>query len=103
MPTNPPGESLDPKVHFDQHLVKSAPQQMNGSDCGVFTCQYARYRGNYTNYLQKLNFKNLSIALTLSFARYLSRSAALSFKQSDMPLIRKRMAVEILTNSFLPL
>ncbi|CAK8688791.1 unnamed protein product [Clavelina lepadiformis] len=45
------------------------PQQLNGSDCGVFTC---------------------------TFAEFISRKATLSFTQDDMPLIRLTMIWEIL-------
>ncbi|TGZ72498.1 hypothetical protein CRM22_002055 [Opisthorchis felineus] len=52
----------------------SVPQQMNGSDCGVFTCTYGEF---------------------------LSRDAKLTFSQDDMPGIRKRMMYEILTQQLL--
>merc|ERR1712156_1363374 len=66
------GKSLDAEV-FDRNLVKGIPRQLNGSDCGVFTCQYAEF---------------------------LSRSASLDFSQGDMPRVRRRMAGEILGNAF---
>jgi len=66
------GKSLDAEV-FDSNLVKGIPRQLNGSDCGVFTCQYAEF---------------------------LSREASFEFSQGDMPRLRKRMAAEILQNTF---
>jgi len=48
------------------------PQQMNGSDCGVFAC---------------------------TFAEFISRDADLAFEQSDMPLIRRTMVWEILNGA----
>nr|CAB3265968.1 sentrin-specific protease 1 [Phallusia mammillata] len=48
------------------------PQQLNGSDCGVFTC---------------------------TFAEFLSRDAPLNFTQSHMPLLRRTMVWEILNKS----
>ena len=49
-------------------IVKDIPQQMNGSDCGMFTCK---------------------------FAEYLSRNANITFSQEDMPYFRRRMIYEI--------
>nr|XP_042117534.1 sentrin-specific protease 2-like [Peromyscus maniculatus bairdii] len=48
---------------------KEIPQQLNGSDCGIFTCQYADY---------------------------ISRDQPLTFSQQHMPIFRKRMVWEIL-------
>ncbi|XP_069960155.1 sentrin-specific protease 1-like isoform X3 [Cherax quadricarinatus] len=48
--------------------VKSIPQQMNGSDCGMFACK---------------------------FAEYLSRNAPITFQQQHMPYFRRRMVYEI--------
>ncbi|XP_078484460.1 sentrin-specific protease 1 [Ciona intestinalis] len=50
------------------------PQQMNGSDCGVFTC---------------------------TFAEYIARNSPLAFKQSDMPNIRRMMVWEIVNGKLL--
>ncbi|KAF7232515.1 hypothetical protein EG68_04635 [Paragonimus skrjabini miyazakii] len=52
----------------------SVPQQMNGSDCGVFLC---------------------------TFGEFLSRNARFTFSQDDMPGIRKRMLFEIITQQLL--
>ena len=49
--------------------AEEIPQQGNGSDCGVFTCQYADY---------------------------ISRGQPLTFSQWHMPLFRKKMVWEIL-------
>lgn len=46
------------------------PQQNNGSDCGVFACQ---------------------------FASYTARNAPFDFGPDDMPYFRRRMVYEILT------
>lgn len=46
------------------------PQQMNGSDCGMFSCK---------------------------FAEYLSRNASITFTQEHMPYFRRRMVYEIVT------
>ncbi len=56
---------------FSKEIVKNIPQQMNGSDCGMFACK---------------------------FAEYLSRDAEVTFSQEDMPYFRKRMVFEIVTN-----
>jgi len=53
---------------WKQEIKKDIPQQMNGSDCGMFTCK---------------------------FAEYLSRRAKLTLSQQDMPYFRKRMVYEI--------
>ncbi|KAF6772299.1 hypothetical protein AHF37_07959 [Paragonimus kellicotti] len=55
-------------------LEDSVPQQMNGSDCGVFLC---------------------------TFGEFLSRNARFTFSQDDMPGIRKRMLFEIITQQLL--
>ena len=47
---------------------------MNGSDCGMFTCQ---------------------------FAEYISRRARFTFSQNDMPYFRKRMIAEIVNNDII--
>lgn len=54
--------------------VKDIPQQMNGSDCGMFACM---------------------------FAEYLSRDADITFDQQHMPYFRRKMVYEIVTGSLL--
>ena len=62
---------LDPPAsQWDAQLVKDIPQQMNGSDCGMFTCK---------------------------FAEYVTRRADINFTQEHMPYFRRRMIYEILT------
>ncbi|KAJ3135410.1 SUMO1 sentrin specific peptidase 1 [Physocladia obscura] len=67
-------ESLDKKkCVFDfqgwtDYCPKDVPGQLNGFDCGVFTCMYAEYR---------------------------SRNADFDFAQKFMPFIRRRMIYEI--------
>lgn len=50
------------------------PQQLNGSDCGMFTCKYADY---------------------------ISRDKPITFAQHQMPLFRKKMVWEILHQQLL--
>ncbi|KAJ8726683.1 hypothetical protein PYW07_001381 [Mythimna separata] len=50
------------------------PQQMNGSDCGMFAC---------------------------TFAEFSARDAAYSFTQAHMPYLRRKAALEILTGKLL--
>lgn len=50
--------------------VKDIPQQMNGSDCGMFTCKFAEYN---------------------------TRRAPINFTQQHMPYFRRRMIYEILS------
>ena len=59
---------------WKQVIAKKIPQQMNGSDCGMFTCK---------------------------FAEYLSRRAKFTFSQSNMPYFRKRMVYEICKNQIM--
>lgn len=66
--TSAPAYSLSPNV--------KTPQQLNGFDCGVFTC---------------------------TTAKYVSRNKDLSFSQKDMKIIRRRMAYEIMHRSLLDL
>ncbi|KAF5294198.1 hypothetical protein FQR65_LT10909 [Abscondita terminalis] len=54
--------------------VQDIPQQMNGSDCGVFACTYAEF---------------------------LTRDADLSFDQENMPYLRRKMVLEILNGELL--
>ncbi|CAB3237686.1 unnamed protein product [Arctia plantaginis] len=49
--------------------LKDIPQQMNGSDCGMFAC---------------------------TFAEFSSRGAAYSFSQAHMPYLRRKAALEVL-------
>ena len=55
--------------NWTNHTPKNIPNQENGSDCGVFTCMYARH-----------------IASGVPF----------TFSQRDMPKIREHMICEIL-------
>jgi len=55
---------------WSYECVKDIPQQMNGSDCGMFTCK---------------------------FAEYITRRAPINFSQEHMPYFRRRMIYEILT------
>ncbi|ESN94866.1 hypothetical protein HELRODRAFT_102896 [Helobdella robusta] len=55
-------------------LLKDIPQQMNGSDCGMFACK---------------------------FAEYVTRRAKFTFNQSHMPYFRRRMIYEILTKKLM--
>eukprot|EP00117_Sycon_ciliatum_P017284 scpid32129/ scgid16342/ Sentrin-specific protease 1; SUMO-1 protease 2; Sentrin/SUMO-specific protease SENP1 len=57
---------------FDQ--ATDIPEQMNGCDCGVFTCTYAAY---------------------------LTRDKSFSFSQDDMPYFRRRMVYEILSKKLM--
>lgn len=67
-------ESLDKKkVPFDMsdwsiECIRDCPQQKNGSDCGVFSCQ---------------------------FAEFISRDSPISFEQQHMPYFRRKMICEI--------
>ncbi|EIM92773.1 cysteine proteinase [Stereum hirsutum FP-91666 SS1] len=76
-------ESLDKKnkpfdfTGWEDYQALDAPQQFNGFDCGIFTCQ---------------------------FLEYLSRGKEIpfNFTQKDMPYIRKRMIWEIGNAKFMP-
>ena len=59
---------------WKQVIAKKIPQQMNGSDCGMFTCLYSEY---------------------------LSRRARFTFSESDIPYFRRRMVYEICKNQIL--
>ncbi|XP_022250431.1 sentrin-specific protease 1-like isoform X2 [Limulus polyphemus] len=73
-------ESLDKKKkEFDigewsLEVVEDIPHQMNGSDCGMFTCKYAEY---------------------------VTRRGKINFTQAHMPYFRRRMVYEILTKKLL--
>ncbi|XP_045614294.2 LOW QUALITY PROTEIN: sentrin-specific protease 1 [Procambarus clarkii] len=54
--------------------VKDIPQQMNGSDCGMFACM---------------------------FAEYLSRDGVITFDQQHMPYFRRKMVYEIIKATLL--
>ncbi|XP_055712966.1 sentrin-specific protease 1-like isoform X2 [Phlebotomus papatasi] len=73
-------ESMDKKQRpfdmsgWEKECMADAPRQMNGSDCGVFSCM---------------------------FAEYITRNCEISFSQSDMPYFRQKMIVEIATGKLL--
>ncbi|XP_046367154.2 sentrin-specific protease 1-like [Haliotis rufescens] len=73
-------ESLDKKKQafdftgWEFQIESDIPQQMNGSDCGMFACK---------------------------FAEYITREAPISFTQEHMPYFRKRMVYEILKKKLL--
>ena len=67
------GGILDTKG-YKTKIMKNIPQQMNGSDCGMFVCK---------------------------FADYITRDAAFAFKQEDMPYFRKRMVWEIVQDKLM--
>jgi len=67
------GSPLD-MDEWETTLMKDIPQQMNGSDCGMFACK---------------------------FSEYLSRRKRISFTQANMPLFRRRMIYEIVKNNLL--
>ncbi|KAK6640415.1 hypothetical protein RUM44_012109 [Polyplax serrata] len=73
-------ESLDKKEKefntdgWTKANVEDTPQQMNGSDCGVFSCM---------------------------FAEHLARDAQISFTQDNMPYFRRKMILEILEKKLL--
>lgn len=73
-------ESLDKKKKpydvsdWKLESVKDIPQQMNGSDCGVFSCM---------------------------FAEYICGNKRLTFTQKDMPYFRNKMVYEILHSKLL--
>lgn len=61
-------------AYYVRCVVQDIPQQMNGSDCGVFTCK---------------------------FAEYASRRAKITFTQAHMPYFRQRMVLEIMNKRLL--
>lgn len=73
-------ESLDKKKQpYDMNdwklqSAKNIPQQMNGSDCGVFSCM---------------------------FAEYVCANKKITFTQDDMPYFRNKMVYEILKGKLL--
>lgn len=54
--------------------IREIPQQMNGSDCGMFACMYAEF---------------------------LTRNAKILFTQEHMPYFRKKMVYEIVTGELM--
>ncbi|KAJ9583647.1 hypothetical protein L9F63_022013, partial [Diploptera punctata] len=73
-------ESLDKKKEvfktagWQLDNVQNIPQQMNGSDCGMFSCIYAEY---------------------------ICRNARFAFSQKDMPYFRRKMVYEIMKKKLL--
>lgn len=59
---------------WNLECVEDIPQQMNGSDCGMFACKYADY---------------------------ISRRSKITFTQKDMPYFRRRMVYEIVTKQLM--
>ncbi|MES1921780.1 hypothetical protein MHBO_003310 [Bonamia ostreae] len=62
-------KSQNLRLEFETKMVRNLPRQENGFDCGVFVCKAAEF---------------------------LSDGMPLVYKQSDMGLLRKRMALEIM-------
>lgn len=73
-------ESLDKKKkpydtsNWTFEIMKGIPQQMNGSDCGVFSC---------------------------TFAEFICANREITFSQNDMPYFRMKMVYEILKGRIL--
>ncbi|CAO1391806.1 unnamed protein product [Diamesa serratosioi] len=73
-------ESLDKKneqfdmTDWSKECVRDCPRQMNGSDCGVFSCM---------------------------FAEFVSRDSKISFTQEKMQYFRKKMIYEIATGKLM--
>ena len=72
------------------------PRQLNGSDCGVFVA------------MVKLKGYNLKVGVythvyKLQAAWFLAEGRDLTFSQQEIPLARRRMAVELTTGTLLPL
>ncbi|XP_026469535.1 LOW QUALITY PROTEIN: sentrin-specific protease 2-like [Ctenocephalides felis] len=59
---------------WTKETVKDIPQQMNGCDCGVFSCM---------------------------FAEYICRGAKINFSQNDMKYFRRKMCLEIVNGKLL--
>ena len=59
---------------FDTEIVRTVPQQTNGIDCGIFTCQ---------------------------FAEHVARGASITFTQKDIPQIRRNMVWELMTRGLI--
>ena len=92
---------------FNSEIVKDIPQQMNGSDCGMFTCKVYIMFNKFNSLLLLRNlWENLSyirnyVRFLFQFAEYLSRDAPISFSQEDMPYYRRRMIYEIVKNNLM--
>lgn len=59
---------------WNMPVAKNIPQQMNGSDCGMFSC---------------------------TFAEFYSRDAKFNFSQENMPYLRRKMVYEIISGKLL--
>lgn len=71
------GKRLNSPIDFNEYKIiplMDSPQQLNGYDCGVFTC---------------------------TSAFFVSGRKPLTFSQKDMKLLRRKMAYEILTKELL--
>ena len=90
---------------FNSEIVKDIPQQMNGSDCGMFTCKVYVMLNKFNSLLiLRYTWANNSrkyIRFLFQFAEYLSRDAPISFSQEDMPYYRRRMIYEIVKNNLM--
>ncbi|XP_011553362.3 sentrin-specific protease 1 [Plutella xylostella] len=68
------GQPFDSQGWKTECLSKNIPQQMNGSDCGMFSC---------------------------TFAEFSARDAPYTFSQQHMPYLRRKAALEILQGKLL--
>ena len=95
--------------NFQSVIVKDIPQQMNGSDCGMFTCKVINFskivRKNRANLgarrAYQITTTNRATHLFFQFAEYLSRNVPITFSQEDMPYFRRRMIYEIVKNKLM--
>ena len=89
---------------FNSEIVKDIPQQMNGSDCGMFTCKvyimFDKFNSLFILHEKHSIFRKYALIL-FQFAEYLSRDAPISFSQEDMPYYRRRMIYEIVKNNLM--
>lgn len=87
------------------HPPQEIPQQMNGSDCGMFTCKYAEYVTKekpikFTQVIQPHNF--ITFVLFCNSGEKLTSFLYWIFPaQKHMPYFRRRMVWELVNRKLL--
>lgn len=79
------------------------PQQMNGSDCGMFTCKYAEYitKEKPIKFTQVTQPHELKLVLFYNYGQKLTTFDWICPVQRHMPYFRKRMVWELVNRKLL--
>lgn len=91
------------KCNLSLICSQEIPQQMNGSDCGMFTCKYADYitKDKPITFTQVIQTTMIQIICLEYWRTSWLIQRLCSYSQTHMPYFRKRMVWEILNHKLL--